>query len=101
MVGFCTVAISTELSGLLNIASGPAVRLFRVTLGVAGFLVLPELMRGLRSVASCLATLAHVLGALTGQLHLPHMVYLHLAGCPGLSQASGFREQERTTSIAT
>lgn len=100
MVEFCTVAITTELSGLLNIASGPAVRLFGVTLRVAVFLVLPELMHGLRSVASCLATLAHILGALTGQLHLPHMVSLHLAGCPGLSQASGFREQEGA-SIAT
>lgn len=38
--------------------------------------------------------------ALAGRLRLPHMVSLHLAGCPGLSQAPGFREQERA-SVAT
>ena len=38
--------------------------------------------------------------ALAGRLRLPHMVSLHPAGCPGLSQAPGFREQERA-SVAT
>ena len=87
---FVLLQLTAGLTGLLNTAPGPAVVLFGVTLGVAVFLVLPELVHGLWSVASCLATPAHILGAGVSSS----------TGYPGLSEASGFQEQERA-SIAT
>lgn len=83
LVEFCCVEITTELSGLFNTASGPASGCLGLCWG--GSFPGPAWARAWSVVSSQLSgyTCSH-LGTLAGQLCLPHVASLPLAGYPGL-----------------